>query len=203
MTWLGSYRLALGRPKGSAPATALALRGRALRGAMLLGLVVLAFCGPVKAQSISESAMKASYVYNFIRYANWPPALESRAGGNVMLCVLGSDAVTTELQKLHGRATSPPGKVQVVNLNSLKGVRDCHALFISERELDNIGIINRSIGDAPVLTVADSPTANDVAINMVLENDRVLFDVNIALVKMGGLTLSSKVLRLARAVRGA
>jgi hypothetical protein len=175
-----------------------------LRAGLLALGAALAMMAPVQvcAQVVPEGAMKASYVYNFMRYANWPAAAEARSGGNTLLCLMGADAVTSELQKLNGRGLAGVGKIQVVSLNSLKGIRDCHALFISERDIDNIGIINRMIGDAPVLTLADSPAANDVAINMVLENDRVLFDVNLGLVKMGGMSLSSKVLRLARAVRG-
>jgi hypothetical protein len=76
-------------------------------------------------------------------------------------------------------------------------------LFISERDIENVGLINRLLGDAPVLTLADSPQASDVAINLVLDNDRVSFDVNVGLVKIGGINLSSKVLRLARSVKGA
>lgn len=173
-----------------------------------LVLIWAALAAPmVSAQSVPEGAMKASYVYNFMRYTTWPTGATNRAAGNATgghfaLCLLGADALTPELSKLQGRNLDA-GKIHVVHLNSTRGIRDCHALFISERDIENVGLINRLLGDAPVLTLADSPQASDVAINLVLDNDRVSFDVNVGLVKIGGINLSSKVLRLARSVKGA
>ena len=150
-------------------------------------------------EPVREGAMKASYVYHFMRYTNWP--MEGRSGLRYNLCLLGQDNMTPELEKLHGRPIGS-GRIEVTKLNAVRDVRACHVLFISERDIENTGLINRVIGDAPVLTLSDSPQASDVAIKLVLDNSRLLFDVDLDLLRVGGISMSSKALQLARSVRG-
>jgi hypothetical protein len=150
-------------------------------------------------EPVREGSMKAAYVYHFMRYTNWPG--ESKPALRHNLCLLGQDAMTVELEKLHGRPIGT-GRIEVQKLNSVRDIRACHVLFISERDIENTGLINRVIGDAPVLTLSDSPQASDVAIKLVLDNSRLLFDVDLDLLRVGGISMSSKALQLARNVRG-
>jgi hypothetical protein len=80
----------------------------------------------------------------------------------------------------------------------LGNLRKCHLLFVTEHEAPNMQAIQTAIGDAAVLTVADTPVASGAAILLALDGKRLVFDVNMQRVKKVGVNLSSKVLQLAR-----
>jgi hypothetical protein len=169
-------------------------------------LMMLALLGGIttpmvaRAQAVPEYVLKATYLYNFMLYTAWPDTGRSGSGG-YKLCVLGQDTFGSALDDLAQKSLHG-GKLGVVRLNGLTDVRKCHLLFVTEREAANMDVIRRQIGDAPVLTVTDSPTAADAAILLLLDGQRLVFFVNQSAVKRAGLNLSSKVLQLARGVSG-
>jgi hypothetical protein len=150
------------------------------------------------AAPVPEYAMKATYLYNFMVYTQWPRSGATPAPSMTM-CILGPDpfgAATANLQ----RKTINGTPITVSVINSLEGVRKCQLLYVTERESGNMDAVLRQISDAPVLTVAESPVASNAAIQLALEGQRLVFDVNQAQLRRASLTLSSKVLQLAREV---
>lgn len=150
-----------------------------------------------RAQAVPEYAMKATYLYNFMVFAEWPAQEAHGAQDPVLLCVFGQDNFGTALNSLEGKNVNGH-RLVVQRLNSLSSLRKCQLLFITEREAANMASIQSYLGDAPVLTVADSPVATSAAILLSLDGRRLVFDVNMQRVKKAGITLSSKVLQLAR-----
>ncbi len=162
-----------------------------------LGLPLPA-CAQAQAQAVPEYVMKATYLYNFMIFADWPPA---EAGNNpqdgLTLCVLGQDNFGEALNNLEGKNVNGR-RLSVSRLNGLAGIKKCHLLFITEQEAPNMQSIQKHLADAPVLTVADTPVATGAAILLSLDGKRLVFDVNMQRAKKVGITLSSKVLQLAR-----
>jgi hypothetical protein len=92
--------------------------------------------------------------------------------------------------------------VEVRRLSDTNAVAMCHVVFLGSWD---VGALRRSVAATrglPVLTVSDAPRAMDagVMIAMAYESNRVVFEVNLEPVKLAGLTMSSKLLRLARTV---
>ncbi|MBK7492243.1 MAG: YfiR family protein [Nitrosomonas sp.] len=54
----------------------------------------------------------------------------------------------------------------------------------------------------PILTLADSPNAisHGIMINMSLVNEKIIFEINLGIVRKSGLDISSKLLQLATKV---
>ncbi|MEJ6004570.1 YfiR family protein [Paucibacter sp. AS339] len=155
---------------------------------------------PAQAQPVPEYVMKATYLYNFMVFSEWPsqdlqPPTTPREGLN--LCVFGQDSFGSALSNLEGKNVNGR-RLSVLRMNHLPGIKKCHLLFITEREAPNMPSIQSSLGDAPVLTVADSPLASGAAIMLSVDGSRLVFDVNVQRVKKLGINLSSKVLQLAR-----
>jgi len=169
-------------------------RGRALMVAAL-HLAVLAGPRDLHAEPIPEYELKAAYLYNFMNYTTWPelPNL-------LRLCVLGPDNFGGALEKLSARTVQ--GKpIHIASLNSPAQARGCQLLFVTEREAGNMDTIERLLGDAPTLVVTDTPTTPAAAIQLALQNGRLVFDVDLARLRRSGLMVSAKVLSLARSTR--
>jgi hypothetical protein len=79
----------------------------------------------------------------------------------------------------------------------------CRILFISSSEEGQFPAIMAVLGTAPVLTVADVPDfiKRGGMVQFVLDNNKVKFEINIAVAQRAGLKLSSALLNLARVVR--
>lgn len=159
-----------------------------------LGLPLLA-CA--QAQGVPEHVMKATYLYNFMIFAEWPSPETPNPPDGLHLCVLGQDSFGEALSNLEGKNVNGR-RLSVSRLNGLAGIKKCHLLFITEQEAPNMQSIQKHLADAPVLTVADTPVATGAAILLSLEGKRLVFDVNMQRAKKVGITLSSKVLQLAR-----
>jgi len=152
---------------------------------------------PAHGQAVPEYAMKATYLYNFMVFAEWPSQEAHGAAESLQLCVFGPDNFGTALNSLEGKNVNGR-KLAVQRASSLASLRKCHLLFVTEREAPNMAAIQQVLGEAPVLTVADSPLASGAAILLSLDGRRLVFDVNLQRIRKAGITLSSKVLQLAR-----
>lgn len=171
------------------------------RASRLLQLALAVWLGVAwglvaRAQAVPEHVMKVTYLFNFMAYTQWGNSGVDKAS-TLNLCVLGPDNFGAALDNLEDKPING-AKLAVSRLSSMAGIKKCHLLFVTEREAGNLEAINRFVGDAPVLIVADTPLATEAAIVMSVEGRRLVFDVNMSRVRQGGLQLSSKVLQLAR-----
>jgi hypothetical protein len=162
----------------------------------ILGLLFL-FVSNAQGQSLTESATKANFLYNFVAYTQWPnQPLEQ----SINLCVFGNHDLGSALVPLEDKPIGA-GKLSVVYVSDTSNIKACKLLFVSEREVGQLAAIHRAIDSAPVLTVAESTEATDAVIHITREGKRLVFDVNLARAKAMGLNISSRVLQLARKVK--
>lgn len=72
-------------------------------------------------------------------------------------------------------------------------------VFVVDSAIGNLSGILDTLRGEPVLTVADSKGALDagVSINMLIRQNRIAFEVNLAATRRAELNLNSKLLRLA------
>ena len=162
---------------------------------------VLLVCAPVAhAQDVSESSLKAAFIYNFAKFTEWPAdALVPMAPFNA--CVLGDDAVVEALERsVNGRLLSGRGiRVSRVTDGPL---RSCHLLYVSGVTPAQATAILTAVRGAPVLTISDS---DDFARlggigHLFVENGRMRFNFNLEAARQARLQLSSKLLVLAARV---
>lgn len=144
-----------------------------------------------------EYALKAAILYNVALFTDWPRGL----GEEVVLCVLGSEAFGPELDALNGEPLGPR-RMAVRRLARLDPLAECNLVFISRAAREALPGVLSSLADRPVLTVADSPGAARAGAGIYLgvEAARPTLEINLKAVRASGLSLSSKLLRLAREV---
>ena len=160
-------------------------------GFMLTGNTALA-------QATPEYRAKVGFLYNFISFTEWP----AKVGSSLTLCVYGADPFGDELKALEGKMVG--GRSLVIrNPGNLEQLKGCRVVFVVNSAIGSLPHILDTLQGEPVLTVADSKGALDdgVGINMKIRQNRIAFEVNLAVTRRAQLNLSSKLLRLASEVR--
>lgn len=171
-----------------------------LRHVFILLAIALACAFPVAGRAADiapEYALKAAFIYNFAAFTDWPPGT-----GNILnLCVVGKNPFGQSLSRLEGKTI---GDMRVTIRLPAEGesLRSCQILFISAAEQANIARLLEEIKGAPVLTVAEGPglVQQGVVIALFMEQRRITFEVNLEAARRARLSISSKLLRLAKTV---
>ena len=150
-----------------------------------------------------EYQVKAAYLYNFGRFVEWPARVTSASTGSFTICVLGEDPFGRALDSTLAGETRGNQKVAARRISSVQESVDCQILFISSSEAKRLNAIIEALGNSAVLTVSDIPqfSRRGGMIQLVMEGNRIRFEVNLTATQRAGLTLSSELLKVATAVR--
>ena len=150
----------------------------------------------------SERDVKAAFLYNFAKFVEWPPETFSDASSPLVLCVLGDEPLSASLQTTVKGETVDSRRFEVRQLRDPVGARACHVLFIGPAEKGRVPDLLAALPGTGVLTVGGGADFLDRGgmIRLFLEKNRVRFDINLEAAERSHLKLSSKLLRLARAV---
>jgi len=186
------------------------LRGRpaaARRYATLILAVALATVGgwlrPAFAQSTptDESMLKATFVYNFAKYTDWPDNLWNKSP-KLRICTVGErGGFAQAVAALESKPAIRDKAIEVRQLFHPEEAAGCLVLVIAGRT--RMAEWTRGIRLAPVLTVGDGEgfAANAGLIGLYADGDKLRFEINQEAAQRAGLKLSSQLLKLARLVK--
>ncbi len=189
------------------------LRTTLMKPAAVFMLVALAFSftlaysAPLFAQAKlpTEYEIKAAFLYNFAKFAEWPSSAFSSPKQPLNICVFGRDPFGRALDDaLLGKAIGdhPASLVHAHQLPELVG---CHIIFVSAAETPRLAEILGSLRGHNVLVVGETEgfASAGGAIQLVLDENRVRFVINPDATNRAGLKISSKLLALAIIVHDA
>lgn len=169
---------------------------------IVIGLLAVAAASPacVAAQTVSEQALKAAFIYNFAVFTEWPAAALA-PDASLTICVhpasqLGAALADLDLPTIRGRRV-------LLQSNSTSNLRSCHILLLDALDLPELARIKQVLRGGHVLTITDSaePEPGDAIIALSVANKRVIFDIDLTAAHQSQLSISSKLLRLARSVQ--
>ena len=146
--------------------------------------------------------LKAAYLYNFSKFVYWPPATLREAAGTIGICVLGDDDLANELEGIIKVNAAGDRKMAVRRVKHQDAENTCQILFIGRSVDDRYRAIITSLKSGPVLTVGDDENFLRAGgmIKFQLEDRKVRFEVNLDAVEKSSIRVSSKILKLAKAV---
>jgi hypothetical protein len=166
----------------------------------------------------SEDQIKAAFMYNFIKFTEWP-AGKAAEPNTIVIGLLGEhqfgdafDPVKNKsvkdkrlIIKALGRFSRflTPGETGKLQLTKeVEELRKCHLLFICDSERENYKAIIEAVKGYNVLTVGETEDFLDIdgIITFIPRTEKPVFEVNLDICEREGLKISSKVLRLARRV---
>ncbi len=150
-----------------------------------------------------EYEVKAAFLYNFLPFVEWPPSPGS-AIKPLRVCVLGEPSAGSAFDELNGQEVTGR-KLETVHLASVNDLGGCAVLFIGSSEQRNMPRILKVLQGTSILSIGDTTgfARQGVIINFYLEQKKVRFEINAAAARKAGLTISSKLLKLAGSVYGA
>lgn len=171
----------------------------------VMALVLLAMLAPTaRAQdAYREYDVKAAFLYNFVKFVEWPAAAFRDDRSPIEICVYGTDPFGQSLEGVV-KGESVGGRGLVIRRPASPGAFEgCHVLFVAASERERTSEVLAAVAGRPVLTVADSDGFLPAGgmINFVLDEGRVRFRINQPAAERVHLTISSKLLRLATTSR--
>ena len=154
----------------------------------------------------SEYLIKAGFIYNFAKLVEWPATAFPQPDSPIVIGILGNDPFGATLdrivadKKISGRVISVK---RVKWSKDFKELKDCNILFISSSEKEHIDSVVEAMKGLPILTIGDAPgfAKRGGIINFTLEDNKVRFEVNVEAAKHADLTISSRLLTLAKIVQ--
>lgn len=189
----------------------------------IFGVVVLAlFMGP-KAQADPATSLeyqvKAAFLYNFIKFVDWPEEEAADSNKPIIIGIIGKDPFGSAFESVKDNLVK--GRKVVIwrfkgieklkksaeNDNSeqhpeIESIRKCQLLFICQSEKEKLNEIIKLIKDHSILTVGDIQgfLESGGIINFVVDENKVRFEINAIAAKGAKLEIRSQLLRLARKV---
>ena len=154
----------------------------------------------------SEYLIKAGFIYNFAKFVEWPASTFSQPDSPIVIGILGTDPFgaiidrIVEDKKIGGRGFIVKrlkwGK-------DVKELRECKIVFVSSSEKGHLDDLLQALKGLPILTVGETPgfAERGGIIRFTLEDNRVRFEVNVEAAHQADLTISSRLLTLARIIQ--
>ena len=180
--------------------------GRAILLALCYALAPLGFplsaAEKETAPEVSEYAIKAACLYNFLLFTDWPEQTFETKETAIRVAVAGFDPFGSLLEAAMKDKQVRGHAIEIVRVKEGQPVPKCHLLFCSAKERKAVEKLLGGQKGRPVLTVgeaADFCEWGGIA-QVYLDHGKLRFAFNIGAVGESGLKIDPKLLRLAKVV---
>lgn len=144
----------------------------------------------------NEYNLKAMFLVNFTKYFEWPNESNS---SSFIIGVIGSNEIYSSLVELNLKSTAD-GKTILIKKISSDMKDQCNILFIGESENKKMEEVILKYGGKGVLVVSENMIGKIMIsdINLVKEENKIRFELNLVDIKKSGLKISSKLIELSK-----
>ena len=151
-----------------------------------------------------EYPVKLAFLYNFTKFVEWPPDSYRDASAPLRICVAGSDPFSDDLIRALQTRSVGGRRVEIKTLKSSDGLEGCQLVFVPATEKKRAAGIVASLNGSSALTVGESAGFTELGgiINLAVEDNKVRIEVNVEAAERARLKISSRLLVLARIVKG-
>lgn len=171
--------------------------------ALLLGVGVGSSAVAADLTADAET-LRGVFLRQFTQYVDWP------AGHRVLapefpfeLCVAENSKFAEFLSALYSKQTIKGKAVRVHALAADSALAQCDLLFVADMPTPTRDLLLKRAANQPLLIVSASTGYAEAGshINLYEEQERLRFEVNLEAAQHAGLTVSSRLLQIARIVR--
>ena len=204
----------VGRPKPSPPAVRV-WSSDAWRGASAILLAMLAIGAAAILLPVSRSVsaelsrsseyeLKAAFLYNFIKFTEWPAQGIEKNNAPFVIGVVGKDPFGAALDKViegehfHGKTIVTRRFPRMA-----EAAASAQVLFISASEEVNLPAILKLLDGQAILTVSEIENFTELGgvIELKKESNKIAFEINVDAAKRAGLAMNAQLLKLAKIVK--
>ncbi|MBU1319054.1 MAG: YfiR family protein [candidate division Zixibacteria bacterium] len=172
---------------------------------ILLVLVCTAAIGvptTVHADKPTEYQLKVAYLYNFIKFVEWPTNVLSEDDTLLQICVLGENPFGPALDEMVSGKEISGRQISIVYAKTLAKLDSSHVVFVARSETDNLDKILEQLEGVSILTISDIDgfVQRGGIIGFLTEDNKIRFIINVDVAEKAGLQISSQLLRMSRSV---
>lgn len=180
-----------------------------IRKALIIFFLVATCAGPVsipiagaqQTEAAVEYKIKAAFLLNFAKFISWPENSFAHDNQLFKICVLGDNPFGSALSAVESRSVGSR-KIVLNYISDVGQARNCHLLFISVSEINNLDAVLAALSDRAVTTVSD---IDDFArlggiIEFISKENKLAFTINLHQAREQGLKINSSLLNLATEV---
>ncbi len=189
--------------------------------ALVLFIAAIAPKAWASSAASSEYEVKAAFLYNFIKFVDWPGEETADSSEPISIAIIGKDPFGKAFKPIEDKLIKDR-KVVVERFKGLEeleksgakdkseqhpqidAIRKCHLLFICRSEEEKLEETINLVKGHSVLTVADTEgfLESGGIINFLIEKKKVRFEISVAAAKDAKLKVRSQLLRLAKRIVG-
>jgi hypothetical protein len=158
----------------------------------------------VEAQGpMDESQVKAMFVYNFLKFVEWPVNASVGAKDPFVVVIIGEGATADATERFLESKTIGERPLVVRRIDWDESLAGARAAFVVERDAKKLHRILDAAAAAGVLTIGEGETfaTRGGVIGLLVVDRKVRFDVDTTAAQHARLRVSSKLLALTRNVR--
>jgi len=151
-------------------------------------------------KSASEYQVKAIFLYNFTQFIDWPESAFKNSDDPFVIGIIGDDPFGSYLDEAVAGEKIGTHPIRVKRYIGLRTSYDCQMLYINSKDQEWVSNILSSVDGKNILTVGDAVSFNQLGgiIRFFNEESKIHFEINVARSKAARLTISSKLLSLAK-----
>jgi hypothetical protein len=149
-----------------------------------------------------EHQIKAAFLFNFAQFIEWPTNALPQPQSPLVIGVLGPDPFGSALEEIVRGETIKGHPLVIQRYRQVADLSACHILFINEADPTKLERIFARLSGRNILTVGDAEafTQRGGMIRFFTEQNKIRLEINVAAAQKAGLTISSRLLRLARII---
>lgn len=146
--------------------------------------------------AVSEYDLKAVFIYHFIKYFEWP---EIEKKEFFEISVFGKSDIIYPLKEIAKKKLGIGKKIQVKRNDDLSGIESSQILFVPKDSRIYIPDILKKTENLNILIIGEEEglCEKGIAINFVIRDGNLKFEINEAVLKKKGIQPSSQILKLA------
>jgi hypothetical protein len=150
-------------------------------------------------RSAAEDQIKAVFLFNFAKYVDWPDP-PAGTSASIRMCVPANPQFLATLRSTVQGEVVNGRPLAATELDGLDAARECDILYVGNASSRDAAAWSTAVRGHHTLTVGDGTLANGIVIAFVRDQNRVRFDINRGAASQQHLSISSRLLDLARRV---
>jgi len=181
------------------------MRMRCARSVLLaLAWLATAGCASEARAQAQEHAVKATFLYKFAGFVEWPESAFATSSSPLVLCIVGSDPVAKVIDHAAAGQAYGAHPMEVRHIAQHAAVAGCHMLYVAGLSTDATEGWLQAARGKPILTVTDGAAnrRSQGMINFVVRDNRVRFEIDLDVALSQRIVVSSKLASLAVPSRG-
>lgn len=170
----------------------------------LVTMLSLAAAVQIRAQTNPplEYQVKAAFLFSFTKFIEWPSDAFHSSNAPITLCVFRHDPFGSALDEIIQGKTVNNHQVLARRVNELPDLKSCQLVFVGKEEDKSLSEVLNSLKGTSALAVGETDgfAERGGGVQFFLEASQLRFAINVDAVQRARLTVSSKLLSLARVV---